>query len=350
MGNRNMRKRVAAMLLGLLLLTGCTAPSVEEAPEPSPQSTGASVFALVVKSLENPYMQTMYAGFESACNEFGALAELHGPDPGGAPDQAGIVQDLIERKVDAIAIAANDMNEVSPMLREAREAGIPVVSLDSMVEPDARVVHIQQTSPEMIGRVLIQACAQIMEGEGEFAILTTTDSMPNQASWLEWMHHELADNAAQYAGMTLAETVYGLDEAGPSAAAARHLLETYPDLKVIIAPTVVGMRATAEEIARAGAQVKLTGLGLPSEMAPYITSGVCPWMYLWNPSEVGYLAAYVMDALTKGTVQGVPGEILTAGDIGDRMITVSADGGNEIVLGNPKVFDTTNIAVWGELF
>lgn len=342
-------KRLIPCLLLALLLTGCAAQAPvppEQTEAPAPQRT----FALVVKSTENPYMTTMYEGFRTACTALGVTPVLAGPGADGTPEQPQTLDDLVREGIDAIAIAANDMDEVSEALQRAGAAGVPVVSLDSVVRPQDRRVHIQQASPEIIGRVLIQACGQMLGGAGSFAILTTTDSTPNQASWVAWMRQELADHPDQYAGMRLVETVYGLDEDGPSAEAARYLLETYPDLGVIIAPTVVGIRAAAEEVERAGAATLVTGLGLPSDMEPYIASGTCPWMYLWNPSEVGYLAAYAMDALTGGRITGAEGEILTAGALGDKVITQSADGGTEIVLGNPKVFDMTNIAVWGELF
>lgn len=344
-------KKLIFCLLALLLVAGCA-----RLPDGTGENGGTGgaaaqkTYALVVKSLENPYMATMYDGFRSACEALGVLPLLMGPGANGAPSQPKILEGLIDRKVDAIAIAANDMEEVSFMLQKAKSAGIPVVSLDSMVKPEDRVVHIQQASAEIIGRVLVQACAQMMNHAGQFAILTTTDAMPNQATWVSWMRRELSDHPEQYAGMTLVEIVYGLDEPGPSAEAARYLLDTYPDLSVIIAPTVVGMRAAAEAIERAESPVRLTGLGLPSEMEQYITKGICPWMYLWNPSEVGRLAAYAMEAFVTGEVRGGPGEIVAAGSLGDKVLTESEDGGMEIVLGNPKVFDMTNIAVWGELF
>jgi hypothetical protein len=53
-----------------------------------------------------------------------------------------------------------------------------------------------------------------------------------------------------------------------------------------------------------GGKVFLTGLGLPSEMATYIESGVCPYMFLWNPIDVGYLGAYVATALVNGKITG----------------------------------------------
>ena len=350
-----MRKRFLLLLLpsffSLLFVAGCSPPPSDPggATETAPAKQ-KSTFALVVKSLENPYMSTMYDGFRGACDELGAEALLLGPGANGTPNQAQLIQNLIDQGVDAIAIAANDMEELSPALQRAKEAGIPVVSLDSVVKPNERIVHIQQASPEIIGRVLIQACAQMLDAEGEFAILTTTDSMPNQASWVAWMHQELLDHPEQYANMRLVETAYGLDKAEPSAEAARRLLAAYPQLKAIIAPTTVGLHATAAQIARAGSPVKLTGLGLPSDMEAYIMNGICPWMYLWNPAEVGYLAAYAMDGFVEGTLKGELGEIVHAGSLGDKVVTRSEDGGFEIVLGYPKVFDMTNIAVWGELF
>lgn len=349
-----MKKRIAAILGLLLLGTGCTSNTIGGVPGASSVPAAAydtpKVYALVVKNIENPYMQTMYDGFENACNEVGATAQLWGPGESGEPTQSQIIEELISQGVDAIAIAANDMDDVLPGLEKAMEAGIPVVSLDSVVRPQARIVHIQQASPEMIGRVLIQACAQMMDGEGEFAILTTTDTMPNQASWLSWMLQELEDHPDAYANMALVDTAYGLDDPTASADAARALLAQYADLKAIIALTVVGMRVTAEEIVAAGSPVKLTGLGLPSEMEPYILQGVCPWMYLWNPSEVGYLAAYAINAIILGELTGAAGETIVAGELGYKIVVDSTDGGTEIVLGNPKVFDAANVTAWGELF
>jgi len=155
-------------LLPLLFLgTGCSPmPADPGAPTAAPSGERKNTFALVVKSLENPYMSTMYDGFRSACDELGAEALLLGPGANGNPNQAQVILNLIDQGVDAVAIAANDMEELSPALRRAKEAGISVVSLDSVVKPSERIVHIQQASPEIIGRVLIQACADDRRGRG----------------------------------------------------------------------------------------------------------------------------------------------------------------------------------------
>ena len=53
--------------------------------------------------------------------------------------------------------------------------------------------------------------------------------------------------------------------------------------------------------------MKLTGLGLPSEMSEYIGDDdehSCPYMFLWNPEDVGKLSAYTSIALVKGDITG----------------------------------------------
>ncbi len=89
-------------------------------------------------------------------------------------------------------------------------------------------------------------------------------------------------------------------------------------------------------------KVHLTGLGLPSEMAEYIESGVCAWMYLWNPLAVGFLAGYAADVLVKGTITGKAGDVFTAGKLGSTTIIADGDG-TQVMLGDPFKFDASNI-------
>jgi rhamnose transport system substrate-binding protein len=85
-------------------------------------------------------------------------------------------------------------------------------------------------------------------------------------------------------------------------------------------------------------------------MAPFIEDATCPWMYLWNPVDIGYLAGYTMDALVTGTITGATGDSFSAGDLGEKVITDAADGGTEVMLGDPFKFDSDNIAEWKEIY
>ena len=252
-----MKKRVffaAFLCLALLVasLSAC-APGRPETALPSPTPAAERRYALVVKDVTNPYMQRMFSGFEEACALLGARAVLSGPEDASAAGQMDCVEALIREGVDAIAIAANDRDALSPALQTALSAGIKVLSLDSDVRPEDRLVHIQQASPEVIGRVLMQAAREIVGAQGAFAILTTTSSASNQAQWVSWMLREIEEAPELYGQMTLVDTLYGSDLYDPSYRLVRALLEEHPETSIVIAPTVVGLLAAADAIRDAGA-------------------------------------------------------------------------------------------------
>ena len=344
------RIMLCIILCMVIFLAGCQNADPQQSEQAQETAAPMPVFALVVKDTVNPYMLVMYNGFQKGCAEIGATPVIAGPDAEGTPTQQQAILNLIDQGVAAICIAANNRDELSAALQQALAQGITVISLDSAVYPEDRMLHIEQAPADVVGRVLIQAGSSILGGKGQFVILTTTKNAPNQTSWLSWMEKELADKPEDYAGLTLLQIAYGEDDYNISYQVTMDLLDTYPDLDLIISPTSVGLLASADAITAAGADVKVTGLGLPSDMQTHIISGVCPWMYLWNPSDLGYLAVYAANLISEGKLTDTAGAIFTAGSLGERIISTSADGGTEVVLDNPIMFDITNVAVWAELF
>lgn len=312
-------------------------------------STGNGVYAFIAKDVQNPYMQKVYEGFEAACNDVGAKPLYKGPEAATPEKQIEIINQLVAQGVSGIAIAANDQDALQPALTEAMEAGIPVISLDSSVNAASRKTHIQQADPEKIGRGLVQAAYEMVEGKGGIAILSATAQATNQNLWIEWMKKEVEENPDKYKDTPIVKIAYGDDDPTKSTSETQALLQD-SSIKVIIAPTTVGMLAAGKVLQDKGSEVKLTGLGLPSEMAPFIEDGTCPWMYLWNPVDIGSLAGYTLDSLVKGEITGAVGETFTAGALGEKEITEAADGGTEVMLGDPFKFDAENIAEWKEIY
>ncbi len=345
-------KRMLALGLAAIacasMLAGCGGAG-EPADTESTSASGGGVYAFVAKDVQNPYMQKVYEGFEKACGEIGAEPLYKGPEAATPEKQIEIINQLIAQGVSGIAIAANDADALQPALVEAMDAGIQVISLDSAVNPASRKVHIEQADPEKIGRGLIQAAYDMVGGEGGIAILSATAQATNQNLWISWMQKELDENPDKYAKTPLVKIAYGDDDPTKSTSETQALL-TDPSIKVIIAPTTVGMLAAGKVLQDKQSDVLLTGLGLPSEMAPFIEDGTCPWMYLWNPVDIGYLAGYTMDSLVKGDVDGTTGQTFTAGDLGEKSVTDAADGGTQVMLGDPFKFDPDNIAEWKEVY
>jgi len=330
------------------------AASAEEAPaaEGEAAAAGEGTFALVTKSAGNPYNEREAAGFEEAMKAMGysdSQIIIRHPESATADAQITTINELISQNVSAIAIAANDMDALQPVCEQAASQGIKIISLDSTVNAASRMTHVNQAGTQIIGQTLMDAVKDLAGGEGQWAILSATSQASNQNAWIAAMKEVM--EGEDYAGRELVEVAYGDDEYQKSVDQTQALLTNYPDLKVICAPTTVGIMAAAGVLQDKNSEVKLTGLGLPSEMADYIgTDNVCPYMYLWNPIDVGRLGAYTSVALVNGDITGAAGETFTAGEMGGYEIVEASDGGTEIIVGPPFAFTPENIDEWKSVY
>jgi rhamnose transport system substrate-binding protein len=310
----------------------------------------AQSYAIVAKNTGNPYNDKEMAGFKTGIEEQGFTPILRAPDQPTAEAQIAIVQQLIAQHVAAIGIAGNDFDALTPVLQQAMAQGIKVFSIDSSVNPAARLTHVNQADSEKIGQTLIQAAYDMSGGRGEIAILSATSQASNQNLWISYMKKELT--LPKYRELKLVKIAYGDDLRDKSVSETEGLLQSYPHLKCIIAPTTVGIAAAGKVITDKHliGKVFITGLGLPSEMATYIENGACPYMFLWNPIDLGYLGSYVATALVSGKITGAVGDNFSAGRLGKYTITKASDGGTEVKLGPPFKFDKENIGEWKSVY
>jgi len=316
------------------------------------EEDGVERHAFIFKNTGNPYGDKQMQGFADGIEEMGLEAITRAPDQPTAEAQIQIIEQLIAQKVDSISITGNDFDALQPALLKAMDAGITVLSADSAVNPESRITHINQADSEMIGRTLIQAAYDMADGAGEIAILSATSQASNQNLWIEWMKKELEENPGKYADLKLVRVAYGDDLRDKSVSETEGLLQSFPNLEVIIAPTTVGIAAAGRVITDRGliGQIDVTGLGLPSEMAEYIENGACPYMFLWNPIDVGYLTAYAAVAASRGELSGTVGESFSASRLGDFTVVQAGDGGTEVLLGAPFKFDPANISEWKTVY
>ncbi len=335
-------KKTLSLLLAAVLLLSLSAVVV--------QSEGAISIGVVYKQSGNPFFQAGVKGFEEAQAELGFTFEHNGPADSSNEGQIQIIEGYIQKGVDAIAISANDAAGVVSVLQSAKDKGIKVVSWDSKVNAEGRDLNIDPSVAQNIGRVQIEEIAKQIGGEGQIAILSAGATMDNQNTWISYMKEELAK--PEYAKIELVTTVYGDDLTDKSYQEMQGLINSYPDLKGVISPTTVGVAAAATCIKDNGltGKIKLTGLGLPSEMADYIKDGTCEAMFLWNPIDLGYTAAYASVALVKGDITGAAGESFEAGRLGTKEIMDAGDGGTFTLVGDPFRFTAENIDDWKDVY
>ena len=338
-----MKKLVSVLLVALLvasLLTSAMAGTAD-----------GKKIALVGKSAGNAFFEIAAASFKEAAEGECATVEVVYPETATSDAQIKVLDNLISQQPDGICISANDVNALQTVLEEAMEAGIKVSSFDSAPNKDSRQVFVNQAATQMVAQALIDAVYDLAGGEGQWAVLSATSQAANQNAWIDAMKKIAEDE--KYAKLELVEVAYGDDEPQKSTDQTQALLDNYPELKVICAPTTVGIAAAAKLLQDKASPVKLTGLGLPSEMKEYTGADEahsCPYFYLWDMQLLGKLSAYATIALINGDITGAEGETFTAGDLGEFTVTAAEDGGTEIVQGLPLQFNPDNIEEMAKLY
>lgn len=295
--------------------------------------------AFLPKQINNPYEVIADNGGLAAIKEFGGIGKAVGPSDAGASSQVSYINTLIAQKQDAIVIAANDPNALVPYLKRAMAGGTKVVTFDSDTAPEGRNLFINQANSEGIGRAQVQLLGKLIGYKGDIAILSATPNATNQNTWIKYMQEEL--KLPKYAGMKLVKIAYGNDDDQKSFTEMQGLIQAYPNLKGVISPTTVGISAGARYLSTSPqkGKVVLTGLGTPNQMRQFVKDGTVTAFQLWNPADLGYLAAYAAASLASGQITGKQGDTFTAGKLGKY--TVGKNG--EVVLGPPTTFDQANI-------
>src|SRR5580693_6645931 len=301
--------------------------------------TGLKVF-IVPKNLGNPYFTTADSvksgGAMAALATLGETATETSGTAATPASQIPALQAAITKGANALIVSATDPSALCPTLKAAMAKGITVVTYDSDA-PACRDLFINQASTAQIGTSEVDVLAKQIHDSGQIAIVSAAASATNQNQWIGYMKQELK----KYPKMKLVTTVYGNDDPTTATQVTQGLLQHYPNLKGIISPTTVGILAAAGVLdsAKYRGKVALTGLGTPDEMKKYVSDGTVKQFELWNPADLGYLAAYAAVELASGKITGTSGQAFTAGKLGSY--TVGAD--NTVLLGPPFVFSSSNI-------
>lgn len=291
---------------------------------------------LLPKSKGNQYFVTCEKGARLAAADLGAELLFDGPTNTDPAKQNEIVENWISLGVDVIAAACENKDGISTALKKAQQAGIKVVTYDADAQPDARSFFVNQATEQGIGDQLMDTAAELTGGEGEFAIITATLTAANTNEWIKYIKER---QAAKYPNMKLVEVKPCDDQKDKAQQETTNLLSAYPNLKAVIAVCSPGVPGAAEAVKQAGkaGQVKVLGLGLPSENKAYVKEGVTQAVVLWKVEDLGYLTVQVAAALAKGKLQAGATEF-DAGKLGKLEIQ-----GDNVLLGKPFVFTKENI-------
>ena len=168
--------------------------------------------------------------------------EFIGPTPeNSVAGQIEIVTTATTQGQDGVMLSNNSGDQIVPAAKAAREKGLALVTWDSQIpSAEGEQVFVAQVDFDQTGVVMADMALSILGEEGgDFAILSATPDAANQNSWNAAMQNALKEE--KYAGLNLVDIVYGDDQSEKSYNQALALIDKYPNMKLIMAPTSVGI-------------------------------------------------------------------------------------------------------------
>jgi rhamnose transport system substrate-binding protein len=293
------------------------------------------VIAVMPKAKGDPYFVSCRVGAEEAAKELGVDLIWDGPTGLDAAKQNEVIESWITRRVDAIAVSVENAAGISTVLRKARQRGIRVVTWDADAEPDARDFFINQATPEGIGNTLTDEAARLLNGKGDFAIVTGALSAANQNLWIDAIKKRMAE---KYPGLKLLTIRPSDDDRDKAFSETQVILKAFPTVKLIMSIAAPAVPGAAEAVQQSGRKdVFVIGLSLPNLCKKYVHDGVVQAVVLWNTRDLGYLTVYTSALLAQNKLQAGAATFL-AGRLGQIEIR-----GSEVILGKPVIFNKGNI-------
>ena len=340
------------------------APEATKAPVEPTQAPAAKPAAAVVKAKPGQsFKMTLLPKFlgilvfdqanqgaQEAAKELQNPEKLQfvGPTPeNSVAGQIEIVTNAATQKQNAVMISNNAGDQIVPAVKKARDAGATVVTWDSPIpSAEGENLFVAQVDFAQTGKVMADMAVNILGADGgKFAVLSASPDAANQNAWIASLKEALKD--PKYSKLQLVDVVYGNDQSETSYNQALALVDKYKDLKLIMAPTTVGIAAAAKAMQdeKLCDKVKVSGLGLPAEMVSYVKNGCAPQFALWSFADLGYLTYYASYLLASGALKGEVGEKFEAGRMGTYTIEKdpTRKAGSRIVMGPFTVYDKNNV-------
>jgi rhamnose transport system substrate-binding protein len=333
----NAAKLGVGLGLALLALTGCSKeePASTNSSTPStpaqqangtaaaPTAGGKKKILFVFKVGGISYSQACKAGADQANADPALNAEVTYEAPDASSDLAGKQNDIIEQaivnKVDAIVVSPDDSNAIVPTLNKAADAGIKIFTWDADAPSSKRQFYVAAVDDVQIGADIADALAKLTNQKGKMLLLSGQPTAENLNLHLKGME----EGFKKYPGITVVQpTIYNDDKLEEAKSKVLTALQANPDVVGIACANSVSPHGAGEAVKTLNkvGQIKVWGLGLPSENKTYLKDGSVSGLYLWDPKQLTYLTAkLVRDALDGKTPQdgatlpGVEGKLMVKG-------------------------------------
>jgi len=251
----------------------------------------------------------MEEGVNRFREETGHNATFQGPSQADGALQARLIESLIARRPDAIAVVPFSPETLEPVLKRAMDAGIVVITHEASNQQNTHY-DLEAFDNKSYGEHLMQELAKCMNYEGKYTV--SVGSLTSRTH-NEWVDAAIAYQREHYPNMQFVgsknETY---DDQQRAYDRAREMFRAHPDLKGWQGSASTDVAGVGLAVSELGLEDRtcVVGTSLPSIASKYLETGAVDLITFWDPA----LAGYLMNKIATIVLQG--GEIRTGDDLG----------------------------------
>jgi len=297
--HRTLRVTLLVVLAALLTLAACAPPATPVPAEPAAPAAGSDTLdiAVIVKAVTSDYWKAVGAGVDAAMQSDPTIkASFLGPnEETDIEGQIRIIESAIASKVDAIAVAPSQADQVQPTLEKAVAAGIPVVLIDTDITGFANKAAFVGTDNRLGGQLGGEFIVKALQAGDEVAIIrgAAGDPVHNQ-------REEGAKTAMEAAGLTVVAVQPADSDRAKGQTVAENLLTANPNLKAIFATNDEMALGAANAAAAAGKSLVIVGFDASPDALQAIQEGVLAGSIAQFAGKIGELGTLTAAQVARG--------------------------------------------------
>ncbi len=269
--------------------------------------------AVIPMGRAHMFWQSVHAGAVAAARETGVEVIWNGPAAEtDYTDQIRIVDSMISRHVDAIALAPIDRKAMVGVVERAAKQGIPVIVFDSGLDTEQFLTRVA-TDNYGAGRLGAERMAKILNGKGKVAIVAAQPGAASATAREKGFEDAVHE---KYPGIQIVDKRYGMADFAKSLAVAENMLTAFPDLDALFASNETSSVGAAQALqGRLGSKVKLVAFDWSPTLLAGLETGLIDSLIVQHPFKMGYES--VMSAVKKFRGEQVP----KINDLAPRLVT-----------------------------
>jgi simple sugar transport system substrate-binding protein len=296
---RNSKGVIVAGLVFVLVVAFCAVRASGGQGDRHDAQTKKVRIVTVVKRTGIVWFERMGEGIKQFAAQHEVDATMTGAADADPQKQADIIRKLVGEKPDAITVVPNSPEALEEVLKQARAAGIKVVTHEASNQVNTDV-DIEAFDNLAFGSHLMDELAMCMGGSGKYVAFVGHTTARSHMRWTTAAYDRARAKYPEIVRISApVETAERLETAYQQ---AKDLLTKHPDLEGFEGSSVVDVAGIGRAVREAGVQGKtcVMGTSLPSVAGEFLEDGAVDKIFLWDPLVAGQAQDKLALMLIKG--------------------------------------------------